>query len=36
MIKSREEIAGKNVVVVVCGSNVSDATLERVRNSDPQ
>lgn len=36
MIKSREEIAGKNVVVVVCGSNVSDATLERVRNNDPQ
>lgn len=36
MIQRREEIAGKNVVVVVCGSNVSDETLERVRGSDPQ
>ena len=31
MIELRDEIAGKNIVVVVCGSNVSDETLDRVR-----
>lgn len=31
MIERRDDIAGKNVVVVVCGSNVSDETLEQVR-----
>ena len=31
MLERRDEIAGKNVVVVVCGSNISDETLDRVR-----
>jgi len=34
MIERRDEIAGKNVVVVVCGSNISDETLNRVRRNE--
>jgi threonine dehydratase len=30
MIERRDEVAGKNVVVVICGGNISDETLNRV------
>jgi threonine dehydratase len=32
MIERREEIAGKNAVVVICGGNISDEVLDRVRS----
>jgi len=32
MIERRDEIEGKNVVVVICGGNVSDAVLDRVKS----
>ena len=31
LLKERGELAGKKVVVVICGENVSDDTLERVK-----
>jgi len=32
MIERREEIAGKNAVVVICGGNISDEILDRVKS----
>lgn len=34
LLEKRGELAGKKVVVVICGENVSDDTLERVRDRD--
>lgn len=33
LLERRSEIAGKNVVVVICGGNVSEETLQEVRRS---
>jgi threonine dehydratase len=32
MIERRDEIAGKNTVVVICGGNISDEILDRVKS----
>jgi threonine dehydratase len=34
MIERRDDIAGKNVVVVICGGNISEETLNRVRGNE--
>jgi threonine dehydratase len=33
MIARQKEIAGRNVVAIICGGNISEETLARVRNS---
>jgi threonine dehydratase len=35
MIERRDAVAGKNVVVIICGGNISDETLARVRSGEP-